>query len=173
MFKEKKACLGGGGPTTTASKVSSINIEGDKVMMRETGPGGGGGLTPDVDVDVSGDGDDQPDQSVRRSGGLYGLLKTGRVKLQGSGTFIQKSTNKISVRLRVAEIEGQHHDKVNEGRVGFGFLKTVEGRNPFLSVDSPTKRRRLETETSHTLPHLLQGDLNLGNHHHQHQGCHN
>ena len=35
---------GEGGPTTTASKVSSINIEGDKVMMRETGPGGGEGL---------------------------------------------------------------------------------------------------------------------------------
>ena len=24
-----------------------------------------------------------------------------------------------------------------------GFLKTVEGRNPFLSVDPPTKRRDL------------------------------
>ena len=135
-----EAILGGGGgtPLTEEEKVSS------KVHVGGTVAGGDGGLTPHIiqEEDV-----DQSDQSVQGSDGGYGLLETitQKVKIsnKSSGTFtFNKSTN--MVRSRIAEIE--QRDGVKEGELGFGFLRTMVGRDPSLSTESPSKRRKLGTQ---------------------------
>ena len=142
-----EALLGGGGGISFAVTEKKDIVLSRKVSARVHVGGAihgrDGGLTPEV---TQGEGD-QPDQSVQGSGGGYGLLETitQKVKLNNKslGTFtFSKSMNMVGTM--VAEIE--QRDRIKEGELGFGFLRTLVGKDPSLLADSPSKRIKLGIE---------------------------
>ena len=142
-----EAVRGGGGgiPLTEAEEKVSPKIS-PKVHVGGTVAGGDEGLTPHIIQEEDVDQSDQSVQSLSVQGdGDYGILETitQKVKInnKNSGTFTF-NTNTNMVRSRIAEIE--QRDGVKEGGLGlgFGFLRTMVGRDPSLSNESPSKRQK-------------------------------